>query len=358
MKNSNIKFVAPVIVLFLIVFYALFYSGLLIGFQVIYYKSYFNLTKVEDNPKILKDLHQATMVKRDGVETYAYTPEDRIIIQSDSAKCIACHGKMTEKNKRNKPKYPIHDKMINDPMMSFQCTHCHKQVDTRKRRPGRATITVERELCPKCHNSPLVTQGGLTGGPLAGAPAIPPQLPQLLVQHGSDAESGKKWIATHPRVAMALGIQQCRKCHIYGSELDFCNDCHLRGGFRPDSHKVLYSVPLKTVYPDSKKTAVVKTRWKGYHTVLVKDALKKLGTNVDSPQNLPMDTIAKLPCGACHILEDWCTRCHIKHNSNWLDPVKGHPDYVNKYGTSYCFKCHDPEGTKCVSCHTYVGKIN
>lgn len=325
--------------------------------QVKYYSYYYSITKPEKDKELLIKLHQARKVKRDGKLTYDYQAEDRLHIQTDSAKCIACHGTKKELDKNNKPKFPIHKKMLSAPMLNFLCTHCHKQVDIRKRRPGRATITVDRTLCPKCHNAPNPAQKGNTAVSVSGMP-IPPQLPALLVQHGATPEAGKKWISRHPRVAMAVGIFQCRKCHKYGSELDFCNECHLRGGFRPSSHKALYKVDIKTVYPKTKNSGVVNSRWKGFHFVFARSALKKLGYTVKSPQNLPMDKLQKLPCGACHVLEEWCTKCHIKHNPNWLNPTVGHPAFVNKYGTGYCFKCHDHEGTKCVSCHTYVGKVN
>lgn len=323
------------------------------GVQVSFYKIYYSLTNPQKDQVQLTELHKARMVKRDGVLTYNYSPADKIIAQTDSAKCMACHGDM----KGDTKKYLIHDKMLSHPMLNFLCTHCHKQVDIRGRTPGRATITVDRSICPTCHAAPLVNKEEAGPRTAPGLSSVPPHLPQLLVQHGNDKKEGAKWVARHPRVAMALGIKQCRKCHIVGSELDFCNDCHLRGGFRPASHKALYNVPIKTIYPESKTNKTVSTKWKGYHFVLVKDSLKKMGTTVKSAQNLPMDQISKLPCGACHVLEDWCTRCHIKHNSNWLHPADGHSGKVTSLGTSYCFRCHDQGGAKCLSCHEYVGKI-
>lgn len=353
--------ISLIVIIFILLFLAIG-SGILKlpqGFKIRYYSVLFKVTKPEKNLKKLTQLHQATKARVQGAKgvtyTYKYTKEHRSLIEADSARCIACHGSMTQDGKN--AKYPIHQKMLTAPMLDFACTDCHKQVDIRKRSPSHVTIKVDRSFCPVCHDptaQPIpaeLVQGAAWGQKNA------PEMPTVMGSHGTDEESGKKWISMHPRVGMAIGIEQCRKCHIPNSELDFCRVCHLRGGFRPASHQAVYSEPINKIYPESPRTDVVDTKWKGFHFVLVREALAKLGVIVDSPQSLPLNEVQKLPCGACHILEDWCTRCHIKHNPNWLDPNVGHPAYVAKYGSKYCFRCHDALGTKCVTCHSYVGQL-
>lgn len=330
--------------------------------RLYYWKIIYKLASPVQSQKSLIEVHKAQKVKvvsKKGVEyTYKYSKDDRSIIDSDSARCIACHGNMTDLDAKGKPKHYIHRKMLTAPMLNFSCTDCHKQVDIRKRSPSHVTIRVDRSLCPLCHNPkrsaiPAEWSQGKTWGVESA-----PQMPPLMEAHGTDETSGREWIKNHPRVGMSVGIDQCRQCHIPDSELDFCRVCHLRGGFRPDSHKVVFEAPINQIYPDNSRIDVIQTKWKGYHFVVVREALAKLGVYVDSPRNLPLDSIAKLPCGACHVLEDWCTRCHIKHNPNWLDPNVGHPAYINKYGANYCWRCHDPGGSKCVSCHSFVGQLN
>lgn len=322
---------------------------------VSYYSVIFDYTNVKDDAAELADLHVATQVRdpETGELGHKYSKNDRGLIENDSAKCMACHGNMRVLDDTGKPRYYVHNKMLGATMLNFSCTDCHKDVDTRKRSPKHATVRVDRTLCPICHNpaseakTAEVSEGSSFAA--AGAPAFPDVMPLH--------QKTKEWITRHPRIGMGIGISQCRKCHIRNSEMDFCRECHLRGGFRPSSHRVVYNAPINKIYEESKRTDMTSSRWKGYHFVFVREALAKMGVKVDSPRNLPQDKLEKLPCGACHVLEDWCTRCHIKHNPQWLDPTVGHPLYVKKYGTQYCFRCHDSLGTKCVACHTYAGQL-
>ncbi len=325
--------------------------------QVLVNRGIYTATGPEKDIETLEEQHKATKVKRDGEETYDYTKDDRELVERDSAKCIACHGTMVDKGKKpENATYYIHQKMLTAAILDFRCTDCHKEVDISRRSPDKATIRIDRTLCPKCHETGGIPAGLSASGEVeAGAP---PQMPPLLKLHGTDQKSGKKWIKDHPKVAMSVGVGQCRKCHKYNSELDFCRVCHLRGGMRPDNHRVVINSAINLIYPDKKKTEIVETKWLGFHFVFVREALADMGVYVDSPRRLPMDKIEKLPCGACHNLQDWCTRCHIKHNPKWLDPVEGHPLYVKRYGTKYCFRCHDTLGSKCVSCHSFAGRLN
>lgn len=340
--------------------------------QSVYYGVLFKATGTNNNVDAIASLHKATKVRKVGpggkiILTYKYSKEDRSIITRDSAKCMACHGNMLERDENNKPKHYIHNKMLSAPMLNFSCTDCHKNVDTRKRTPEHATLRVDRTLCPKCHDPsapapPAESTGGITwGNPNA------PEMPNIFKKHGKDPKAGKWWIMNHPRFAMSIGVDKCRKCHKVGSELDICRQCHLRGGFRPSSHRVYFTAKIKEIYPEfatgSYKGAltnpdkVVTTNWKGYHFVFARNALAKMGVKVTNPQELPLDKVQKLPCAACHVVKEWCTKCHIKHNPNWLNPNLGHPKKVFEFGTKYCTRCHDANGSKCVGCHTFFGTL-
>lgn len=355
MKSNRLAKVIGIIAFFVVVFFVLSSLGIVVlprGIQRIL----FTITRAQSNSATMETIHEATRVDAEGdAYTFRYRSNKRGTIKKDSARCESCHGDMLQKE-GGKPKYPIHEKMLNASMLSFSCTDCHKKVDMGRRSPSRVTMRVDRTLCPACHEP---AGGSATAEESKGSKwgTQSKELPNLMSRHGKTKKEGKKWIKDHPRVAMSIGIDQCKKCHIEGSELDFCRECHLRGGFRSSSHRVTYKAKINELYPGNKRQDVVETKWRGYHFVFVRKALEKLGTKVDSPQNLPMEKIQKLPCGACHRLKDWCTRCHIKHNSNWLNPNVGHPSYVDKYGKRYCRRCHDSLGSKCVSCHAYVGRL-
>ncbi len=354
---SKVRIIAPVAIIgIVLLFFGARMGGLLpSSTQVAINRGVYMAAGPEKNVEALEKAHKATKVLRDGKYTYDYTKADREVVKRDSAKCIACHGTMVSEGKKaENATYFIHQKMLTASMLNFSCTDCHKEVDISRRSPDKATIRVDRTLCPKCHE----TGGGTIPAGLGDDGTAPPQMPPLMGLHGTDQKSGKKWIKDHPKIASQVGVGACRKCHIYNSELDFCRVCHLRDGMRPDSHRVVFKEPINRIYPDKDKTEVVETKWLGYHFVFAREALAQMGVFVDSPRNLPKDKIEKLPCGACHNLDDWCTRCHIRHNPEWLNPVKGHPAYVKRYGTKYCFRCHDTLGSKCNSCHSWVGRLN
>ncbi len=334
------------------------------GVQSVYYSVLFKVTAPQNSVDSLKSLHTATKAKHvnargETVYTYKYSKEDRSIITRDSAKCEACHGSMLDKYDNGKPKHRIHTKMLTAPMLGFSCTDCHKKVDTRKRTPARPTFRVDRTLCPKCHDpSSPAPPSESTGGATLGNPNAP-EMPNVFKKHGADENGAKKWIRIHPRIAQSVGIDKCRKCHQYGSELDFCRQCHLRAGLRPEFHRRVYTAKINEIYPDKKRTDVVKTNWRGIHFAFVRKALVKMGVKEESivPQNLPQDKLKKLSCGACHVVSKWCTRCHIKHAPDWLDPNTGHPLKVYKFSRNICYRCHDTNGSKCQSCHTYAGRL-
>lgn len=354
---AKARIIVPIAILLVVLFFLATRAGAIVPLSVLSFfdQGAYSVTAPEKSVESLKKAHIASKVYRDGEYTYNYTKEDRALVTRESAKCIACHGTMVDKGKKpENATYYIHQKMLTATMLDFHCTDCHKNVDITRRSPDKATIRVDRTLCPKCHET-----GGLSPDLAAeGGIGAPPQMPPLLKLHGTDQKTGKHWIKNHPKIASQVGVGQCRKCHKYNSELDFCRVCHLRGGMRPDHHRVVYNVPVNRIYPDMPKTEVVETKWLGFHFVFVREMLAQMGVYVDSPRNLPMDKIERLPCGACHNLGDWCTRCHIKHNPKWLDPVEGHPLYVRRYGTKYCFRCHDTLGSKCVSHHTFAGRLN
>ncbi len=364
-KNRLIQIVG--IVVFLIIASAVSSAmGLLSlpkGVQSVYYGVLFNATSPEDNPDSLTALHTATKAKHinakgEAIYTYKYSQDDRPIIIRDSAKCEACHGSMLDKYPDGKPKHRIHTKMLTAPMLGFSCTDCHKKVDITKRSPAKPTFRVDRTLCPKCHDPsspapPAETTGGITWG----YPNAPDIISNVFKKHGADYKSGKRWLRAHPRIAMAVGIDKCRKCHQYGSELDFCRKCHLRGGFRPSHHRAVYNVPVNELYPEkTDRTQVIQTKWRGYHFYFVRKALEKLGTKLDNPRKLPYEQLQKLTCSACHVIKDWCTRCHVKHAPGWLTK-DGHPKRIKQFGRNYCYRCHDTLGGKCQACHPYKGNL-
>lgn len=352
---SKIRAVLPIVIVGAILLFIASRAGAIPSTAFVFFnQGVYSATVPEEDIVDLEKQHKASKVLRDGKHTYDYTKEDRAVIKADSAKCIACHGTMVDVSKKpDDAPYPIHQKMLTATMLDFSCTDCHKEIDISRRSPEKATIRVDRDLCPKCHET-----GGVNVTTDTFVASAPPQMPPLMGMHGTDQESGKKWIKDHPKIVSQVGVGACRECHRYNSELDFCRVCHLRDGMRPDSHRVVVNTPINRIFPNSPKSEITETKWLGFHFVFVRESLAKLGVNLDSPRNLPMDKIEKLSCGACHNLKDWCTRCHIKHNDEWLDPVLGHPLYVQKYGTKYCFRCHDTLGSKCVSCHEFVGRLD
>lgn len=210
-------------------------------------------------------------------DIYSYDLTDPALSARESKKCRFCHGNMLQ-TKDDEPLYPIHKKMLNpittkslkgknESILELECVDCHKKVDLGKRTPERATFRIDRGMCVKCHElqqkERLSTDEhpGETNAEDIGAR-------NLLVNHGMNQESGQTWIVDHRKVAGVIGAVECRVCHAFGSELDFCNDCHV--GWHPDD-------------------------WKGSHP----DAVKELGIK---------------RCLQCHVPDstmDICSkRCH------------------------------------------------
>jgi len=309
--------------------------------RVSYYRTLYRITNPQNNPERIKALHRIKSIELD----------NRAASRVQSARCIGCHGTMVEKDKTKIANRLMHQAMLTASFLDVNCVDCHKEVDLRGRDRKHATIKVDRKLCSKfpCHN------------------------PALMKQHGNDKKTAQEWIAKHPKVATSegVGIKKCRECHVADSELDFCNKCHLKRGFRPQSHQAPYSAPMNQIYPtlpeikegkvlqynQNPRTEQIGANWRGWHFVFVRGELEKMGVADVSAQSLPMDKIDKLSCGACHVLKVWCTKCHIKHAPNWFDPNEGHPAAVRENGSTYCEDCHDLE-SKCITCHTYAGQID
>lgn len=359
------RLIVTVLVGLVVIFGVLWITGLALpmGLQVSYFRLVYAVGNPEGNATAMQNLHMASEVSVKGADgeqrSYQYGEKDRALVTRESARCVACHGTMIDPGKSAADaRFYVHQKMLNTPWASFSCTDCHKRVDLKERSPDKATFQVDRAFCPACHNPqpvsiPATASGGNSWGTVGTT-----FTGSVMELHGYDEASAKDWIYNHPNVAVSIGVDQCRDCHIYDTELDFCRTCHVRGGMRPSSHRLVYKVPVNKLYPESPKTDIVETKWKGYHFVFVREALAKLGVTVNSPENLPLDKLFKLSCAACHDLKDWCTRCHIKHAPNWLNPVEGHPQSVSQFGTQYCFNCHDALGSKCLSCHTFVGRLD
>lgn len=384
-KNKNFLVIGLVFFAVLIVLsislIASFASGAIGGFPKLrtgLFRYYYDITKPKKDKNELMRLHQATKVFRNGSYTYAYTVEDRKIIEKDSAKCTACHGNMIELDKNKKPKYYIHWKMLSIPMLKLQCTECHKQVDIRKRGPGQMhLVKVDRSFCPKCHNEQIISSGEVQkdwqhffSQNREKAAENAPQLPSVIQQHIiTDNQSGKTWVKKHSVVAKSVGVDQCKRCHIPNSELDFCKDCHEEhphnsqwiNGQHGKKARVDFSYCLdchiegnkcfschKIKVPHDTKTKDDTKNWDKIH-YKQKDMTLCLKCHKDSaPQ--PNATEAKDP--------DFCQKCHhrIFGNQNILGVDKAnmrwkkiHFNIVKESGAQQCFQCHNV--IYCSRCH-------
>lgn len=283
------------------------------GLRVPYYRLLYKIQGTEKDFGKLKKVHALPQHK-----------EGR-----DSAPCVACHGRMVEKGKEESrdAKKPLHQAMMTAPMLGFECTDCHPKVDVRPRTPTQPSRKVDRDLCSK----------------------FPCHAPEIMLEHGkNNTGKNKEWLLKHPRVAKAVGFDECMQCHFEKGELDICLDCHNRGGFRPSSHRAIYSLPASRIFTKIDNPRVVETRWKGFHFVFARDALKQVGVPEVTASTLPLGKVTELPCQFCHVIEKWCTRCHIKHAPGWLP--SGHAVQARQ-GADYCFNCHDEQGSKCLACH-------
>ena len=195
--------------------------------QRVYYSVAYSVTSATNNPKFMKDAHEATITREEQKKnpySFYYSQKDKEVIQKDSMLCESCHGSMKQKE-NGKPKYPIHNKMLNVKLADFFCTNCHKKVDLGKRNRQRATIKVDRNLCTKCHEENAKVE-------LTELKQIQKKLNKedpnlfLVVRHGTDKKSGLEWVQKHNIVAKTVGVKKCRRCHKIGKELDFCTDCH------------------------------------------------------------------------------------------------------------------------------------
>lgn len=182
-----------------------------------------------DSP-YMKSVHEVSEESRPpGVTNpYSYDLKDQAIAISESDKCKGCHGDMLEKVE-GEPKYPIHFVMLRpitaknskSGVLDLECVHCHKKVDLGKRNRDKVTIRVDRRQCTTCHES---TDRENAQAKDKGLDAIGKG--NLIANHGTDKETGKGWLVEHRKVAGVVGAVECRRCHAFGSELDFCNECH------------------------------------------------------------------------------------------------------------------------------------
>ncbi len=185
-------------------------------------------------------------------DIYSYDLKDNAVAARESRKCRFCHGNMLQKED-GEPLYPIHDKMLKPitakslkkrdvSILELECVDCHKKVDMGKRTPEQATFRIDRGMCVKCHELQQKERLGTDTHPgAANAEDIGAR--NLLVNHGSDQESGRAWIVDHRRVAGVIGAVECRACHAFDSELDFCNECHI--GWHPDDWKGSHPAAVK-----------------------------------------------------------------------------------------------------------------
>ena len=192
-----------------------------------YYSVAYKVTFAQNNPKLMKKVHEATKTRAEQKKnpySFYYSQKDKEVIRKDSMLCRSCHGSMKQKE-NGKAKYPIHNKMLNVEIADFFCTNCHKKVDLGKRTTRRATIRVDRNLCTKCHEENKKVD-------LKELKQIQKKINKedpnlfLVVRHGTDKKSGLAWVKEHQIVAKSVGVKKCRRCHKIGTELDFCTDCH------------------------------------------------------------------------------------------------------------------------------------
>ncbi len=182
-------------------------------------------------------------------DVYSYDFENEAVAVRESRKCRFCHGNMLEKED-GEPVYPIHDSMLkpksintrDDSTLKLECVDCHKKVDLGKRTPEHATFRIDRGMCAKCHelhqkeHLEMDTHANKADPEHIGAR-------NLIANHGMDQEGGRAWIIDHRKVAGVIGAIECRECHAFGSELDFCNDCHV--GWHPDDWKGSHPAAVK-----------------------------------------------------------------------------------------------------------------
>lgn len=176
------------------------------------------------NSTFMKEAHQVGEKARPiGYRNpYSFDLDDGEFTQIESQKCKDCHGTMLDKV-QGKPKYPIHYSMLKTKVLKFQCIDCHKKVDLGPRTPKKATFRVDRVHCLRCHEQRQKQRLGTKENDKA-LELIGDR--NLISNHGIDQKDGMKWIGKHFKVAAIIGVEHCRRCHAFGSELDFCNDCH------------------------------------------------------------------------------------------------------------------------------------
>lgn len=196
--------------------------------QVNYYGLLYKLSYASKDSKFMIKAHEATKTKRSQYRnpySFYYTYKDKKVIKKDSVKCMACHGSMKQKV-NGKPKYRIHNKMLNVKLVDFGCTNCHKKVDLGKRRRSRGTIKVDRRLCTKCHEAnKFLSEQELKSLSLKLKKKDPNLY--IIIRHGRDKRHAKDWVRkNHFRIAKIVGVNKCRRCHKKGSELYFCGHCH------------------------------------------------------------------------------------------------------------------------------------
>lgn len=229
-----LMFVIPAALLLL----ALVYYVLVPGFDIeespvfvqsAYYKVLAGTGAIDLKPtsEFMKKTHRATRVRASDDEspyTFEYKKEHIPTIEKDSRRCQACHGSMKGK-KDGEPIYPIHEAMLTARLINFHCTDCHKTVDLGERDPSGPTIRVDRTQCMRCHEGDKDTEpAGLMNVKTRRPNEI--QSRYLISNHGIDKKSARQWIKRHGKVAVNTGVNKCRRCHLKGSELDFCGDCH------------------------------------------------------------------------------------------------------------------------------------
>lgn len=204
--------------------------------KVVYFSVVYKLYPHNIKSEFMKNVHEATKTQisqRKNAYSFLYKPSESQVVKNDSIRCRACHGNMKQRI-NGKAKYPIHNKMLSVKLIKLECTNCHKKVDLGDRRTSKGTIKVDRALCTKCHEPKgrsalkYSTDTSWINGKFKSKIQSEPN---LMSSHGVDKKSAKEWNNKHFLVANTIGIKECQKCHMPNTELDFCEDCHIRKRF-------------------------------------------------------------------------------------------------------------------------------
>lgn len=276
--------------------------------------------------------------------------------------CVKCHGEMRTK------KTPWHKIHMLITFVSFECSTCHKRVNTMAR-SLKGKVLIDRSVCPRCHRQ---------------------KFPAFNEEHQKIT-----WIQRHRLLrgektggadiySMPVLIQKYPECFICHEkkELSFCQDCH---AYHPHNYEWVNDEHGKRALATdfSCLRCHEKTTW----------CSTQCHKGITLPHNIPKwanhytkDTVSPLwlrahpyvadsfgisqtgdfrasdpgvVCSMCHNKNgagaNFCQQCHHKEFDKVSDqptvPWKPkHPSVVKEIGSTACQRCHLLEF--CAYCHT------